>query len=206
MGARSREMKQPRKNSIGDAAPFWESKPLEALDQAEWESLCDGCGRCCLVKLEDEDTGAVHFTNVSCRLLDTANCRCSDYRQRRRRVRDCIKLTPDLARSLKWLPPTCAYRLIGEGRRLPWWHPLVSGTPETVREAGISVQGRIAAAETDVELDAYPDYIVSWPGKVPKGAKAAAKPKEGPQARSPSRSKQRSRPPAKKRGGTVAVE
>jgi uncharacterized cysteine cluster protein YcgN (CxxCxxCC family) len=155
--------------------PFWETKPLEALDQAEWESLCDGCGRCCLVKLEDEDTGAIHMTSVGCRLLNSETCRCSDYRQRRRRVRDCIKLTPDLARDLAWLPPTCAYRLIGEGRSLAWWHPLVSGSPETVHEAGVSVRGRVAASERDVELDDYQNYIVTWPAKVPKAARPPAK-------------------------------
>jgi uncharacterized protein len=178
-------MKRPSKSKSERAEPFWKTKPLEALDEAEWESLCDGCGRCCLVKLEDEDTGAIHFTNVACRLLDETSCRCSDYRRRRRRVRDCLKLTPDLARNLHWLPPTCAYRLIGEGRDLAWWHPLVSGSPDTVHEAGISVRGRIAASETDLELDAYPDYIVSWPGKVPKGAKAETKP--GARPRTPTK-------------------
>jgi uncharacterized cysteine cluster protein YcgN (CxxCxxCC family) len=155
--------------------PFWETKPLEALDKAEWESLCDGCGRCCLVKLEDDDTGTVHLTSVGCRLLNSETCRCSDYRQRRRRVRDCIKLTPDLARTLAWLPPTCAYRLIGEGRRLQWWHPLVSGSPETVHEAGISVRGRVAASECELELDDYPNYIVNWPRNVPKAARLPSK-------------------------------
>jgi uncharacterized protein len=170
-------MKRPRKTNLRTVAPYWETKPLEAMNEAEWESLCDGCGRCCLVKLEDEDTGEIHFTNIACRLLDASTCRCSDYRRRARRVRDCIKLTPDLARGLTWLPPTCAYRLLGEGRRLPWWHPLVSGSPDTVQEAGISVRGRIAASERDIEVDTYPDYIVSWPAKVPKGAKTATRPK-----------------------------
>ena len=154
-----------------DERPFWDWKPLEALDAAEWESLCDGCGRCCLVKLEDEDTGAVHFTDIACRLFDTNTCRCGDYARRRRRVRDCLKLTPDLARALAWLPPTCAYRLRAEGRPLAWWHPLVSGSAETVHAAGISVRGRVAASERDVKLDDYPEHIVSWPTKVPRRAK-----------------------------------
>jgi uncharacterized protein len=153
------------------ARPFWEWKPLEALDTAEWESLCDGCGRCCLVKLEDEDTGIVHFTDIACRLFNTTTCRCGDYARRRRRVRDCLKLTPDLARALAWLPPTCAYRLRAEGRPLAWWHPLVSGSVETVHAAGISVRGRVAASEKDVKLDDYPEHIVSWPAKVPRRAK-----------------------------------
>jgi uncharacterized cysteine cluster protein YcgN (CxxCxxCC family) len=177
----TRQSKSPNqdRSQSGDqtasAQPFWEAKPLEALNEKEWESLCDGCGRCCLVKLEDEDTGEIHFTNVACRLLDAETCRCSDYRQRRRRVRDCIKLTPDLARGLAWLPPTCAYRLVAEGSPLAWWHPLVSGSPETVHEAGVSVRMRIAASEDSIELDAYPDYIVSWPGKVPKTARRMPK-------------------------------
>lgn len=151
--------------------PYWESKPLDALDAAEWESLCDGCGRCCLVKLEDEDTGVVHFTDVACRLFDMSTCRCGDYVRRRRRVGDCLKLTPDLARELAWLPPTCAYRLRAEGRQLAWWHPLVSGSAETVHEAGISVRGRVTVSEKDVKLNDYPDHIVSWPRKVPRRAK-----------------------------------
>ncbi|HLH10856.1 MAG TPA: YcgN family cysteine cluster protein [Methylovirgula sp.] len=151
--------------------PFWERKRLDELDPEEWESLCDGCGRCCLVKLEEEDTGTIHFTDIACRLLDGKTCRCSDYVRRRRRVRDCLKLTPDLARALSWLPPTCAYRLRAEGRKLAWWHPLVSGSAETVHEAGISVRGRVSASEREVKLKDYPDHIVSWPAKAPRRAK-----------------------------------
>lgn len=151
--------------------PYWETKSLDALTRREWESLCDGCGRCCLVKLEDEDTGEVHYTDVACRLFDAHSCRCSNYSQRRSKVKDCLKLTPDMVRALSWLPPTCAYRLRSEGRPLYWWHPLVSGSPDTVHEAGISVRGRVAALEDDVALDAYPDHIVSWPDKVPRNTK-----------------------------------
>jgi uncharacterized protein len=159
-------------------APFWKGKELEEFSQAEWESLCDGCGRCCLVKLEDEDTAEIHFTDLGCKLLDGKTCRCSDYRRRRQRVRDCLKLTPYSVRTLPWLPPTCGYRLIAEGRDLFWWHPLVSGSPDTVHDAGVSVRGRVAALETEVKLDDYPNYIVSWPKKVPKMAKVkTAKPK-----------------------------
>jgi len=159
--------------------PFWK-KPLEAFDKSEWESLCDGCGRCCLVKLEDEDTGLVHFTDIGCKLLDSATCRCTDYAQRRRRVRDCIRLDPATVRALPWLPPTCAYRLIAEGRDLPAWHPLVSGTHDSVVAAGISVRGRVAASEADLPLDQYPAHIVSWPGKVPKAAKGLGAGKGSP--------------------------
>jgi len=151
--------------------PFWKGRELEDFSKAEWESLCDGCGRCCLVKLEDEDTGDIHFTSIGCKLLDGKTCRCTDYAQRRRRVRDCVRLTPHEVRTLPWLPPTCAYKLIADGDDLKWWHPLVSGTQKTVHEAGISVQGKVQASETDVPLEQYPDFIVSWPGKFPKGAK-----------------------------------
>jgi uncharacterized cysteine cluster protein YcgN (CxxCxxCC family) len=151
--------------------PFWKKKTLRDMTTAEWESLCDGCGRCCLVKLEDEDTGRIYFTDIACKLFDAGSCRCSDYANRRRRVRDCIKLTPDFAESLAWLPPTCAYRLIAEGRKLAWWHPLVSGRPESVHEAGISVRGRVHLSENELRLSDYPDHIVSWPGKRPRPAK-----------------------------------
>ena len=150
------------------AEPFWRTKKMEDMSAPEWESLCDGCGRCCLVKLEDEDTGEIHFTDLGCRLLDGESCRCTDYARRRRRVRDCVKLTPEGARTLTWLPRTCGYRLVAEGRDLAWWHPLVSGSSETVHEAGISVRGRVAASETDVPIELWVDRIVKWPNQTPK--------------------------------------
>lgn len=153
------------------AQPFWKGRALEDFSKEEWESLCDGCGRCCLVKLEDEDTGDIHFTSIGCKLLDGRSCRCADYRQRRRRVRDCVKLTPEAVRTIPWLPPTCGYRLIAEGKDLKWWHPLVSGSPETVHEAGVSVKDKVVASETDVPVEALPDFIVKWPNRVPRGAK-----------------------------------
>jgi hypothetical protein len=128
---------------------FWKTKTLAEMTPKEWESLCDGCGRCCLVKLEDEDTGKVHFTDVACSLFDTHSCRCTDYRNRTKRVSDCVKLTPENVGELGWLPRTCAYRLIDEGKPLHWWHPLVSGDPETVHLAGISMRGR-SVSETEV--------------------------------------------------------
>jgi uncharacterized cysteine cluster protein YcgN (CxxCxxCC family) len=152
----------------GRPAPFWREKSLETMTPTEWESLCDGCGRCCLVKLEDEDTGEIHFTDVACKLLDLGSCRCQDYAKRRRKVRDCIKLTPNAVRTLTWLPPSCAYRLVAEGRDLAWWHPLVSGRPESVHEAGVSVRGRVCQSEREVRLADYPDHIVAWPGKRPR--------------------------------------
>lgn len=136
----------------GTAQPFWIAKSLDAMDPAEWESLCDGCGRCCLVKLEDEDSGEIHYTDVGCRLLDGDSCRCSDYPNRQREVPDCVRLTPDAVRSLRWLPTTCAYRLVAEGKPLAWWHPLVSGNPDTVHLAGMSVREEIAGLEDDFSL------------------------------------------------------
>ena len=147
------------------AAPFWQVKTLEEMTRPEWESLCDGCARCCLVKLEDVDSGEIHFTNIGCRLLDGETCRCRDYRRRQSRVPDCVKLTPATARSLSWLPVTCAYRLLADGRDLPWWHPLISGTPDTVRLAGVSVSGRVAAREDELPEDDWVDRIVKWPNR-----------------------------------------
>lgn len=141
------------------AEPFWRSKRLEDMTAAEWESLCDGCGRCCLNKLEDVDTGEIHLTRLACALLDLGTCRCSDYANRRALMPDCVQIDPAKARSLPWLPPTCAYRLVAQGRDLHWWHPLVSGTPDSVHEAGISVRG-LARSEKGVKVEAYWKYII----------------------------------------------
>ncbi|WP_237213867.1 YcgN family cysteine cluster protein [Falsiroseomonas oryziterrae] len=151
--------------------PFWRSKTLGEMTRAEWESLCDGCARCCLHKLRDEDTNELGWTDVACRLLDTQSCRCSDYANRKARVPDCVKLTPKRVAEIDWLPPTCAYRLLAEGRDLPWWHPLVSGRPETVHEAGVSVRGK---ARPEREAGALEDHIVSWPGRIPRAARPLA--------------------------------
>ena len=161
----------PDKPPAAPGAPFWR-KRLEEMSESEWESLCDGCGRCCLVKLEDEDTGRIHFTSLGCRLLQTSDCRCADYPHRQSRVPDCVKLTPQVVADISWLPPTCAYRLVDEGKDLPWWHPLVSGSQETVSQAGISARGRISASEDDVPLADYPDFIVNWPTRKPRAASA----------------------------------
>jgi len=127
---------------------FWEDLPLEQLDRAQWEALCDGCGKCCVHKLEDEDTGELHPTNVACRLLDTRTALCSNYRNRHAFVPDCVRLTPARLRTIDWLPDSCAYRLIDEGRPLPGWHHLVSGDRESIHRAGMSVRGR-TVSETD---------------------------------------------------------
>lgn len=173
-GENALDTKSRAKQKLAETEPFWKLKPLEALSPVEWESLCDGCGRCCLVKLEDEDNGEIHFTDVACKLLNAETCRCTDYAHRRRKVHDCIKLTPATVRSLSWLPPSCAYRLIAEGRDLAWWHPLVSGSTTSVHEAGVSVRGRVQASEKDVKLADYLDHIVAWPGKRPRPAPKTA--------------------------------
>ncbi len=140
---------------------FWERKRLGELTLAEWESLCDGCARCCLAKLEDEDSGEVHFTAVACRLLDSHSCRCRDYPNRIEQVADCVALSPDSVATLGWLPATCAYRLVAEGRPLYPWHPLISGSPNSVHEAGISVRGKVIS-ELFVHGDDLEDHIVRW--------------------------------------------
>lgn len=140
---------------------FWERKGLAEMTGEEWEALCDGCGRCCLVKLEDEDTGAFHATDVHCLLFDSRSCRCTDYPHRQERVHDCVKLDAQNVGALGWMPQSCAYRRMAEGRGLAWWHPLVSGTPDTVVEAGISVQDR-TIPETEVAEADLVDRIRKW--------------------------------------------
>ena len=140
--------------------PFWQRKTLAEMNKSEWESLCDGCARCCLNKLENETTGEIHYTDVACRLLDTEKCRCVSYDDRKRYVPDCQILTPKNVKRLNWLPSTCAYRLINEGKNLQWWHPLVSGDPETVHQAGISVRGRVLSERDTDDLESR---VVGWP-------------------------------------------
>lgn len=161
-------------NPMSDPVPFWKRKALAEMTAAEWESLCDGCGRCCLNKLEDEETGAIYHTDVACRLLDDVTCRCRDYADRQRRVDNCDRLTPDNVPRLKWLPKTCGYRLVAEGRDLYWWHPLVSGDPETVHAAGVSVRGRIGLFEDSMGADELEDRIVTWPTRIPPRARHRA--------------------------------
>jgi len=160
---------------MADDAPFWRRKTLAEMNTAEWESLCDGCGRCCLNKLEDEDTGRIYYTDVGCRLLDAEKCRCRNYGNRSSEVDDCVRLTPDNVTTISWLPPTCAYRLLGEGRDLYWWHPLVSGDADSVHAAGISVRGRVAALEDRVPDEDLEDHIVAWPMRLPKRARGSGR-------------------------------
>lgn len=139
--------------------PFWRRKGLDEMSEAEWESLCDGCGKCCLHKLEDADTGDIAFTDVACRLLDLTRVRCRDYANRRARVPDCVRLTARGARELSWLPDSCAYRRLARGQDLAWWHPLVSGDPETVHRAGVSVRGRVVS---EVGIDDIESHVTAW--------------------------------------------
>ncbi len=151
--------------------PFWRRKSLDDMTDREWESLCDGCARCCLNKLEEEDTDRTFYTNVGCRLLDGESCRCRDYPHRLDQVDDCVRLTPAELKEITWLPPSCAYVLLSEGKDLYWWHPLVSGDPETVHAAGVSVRSHKLESETDVPDEDLEQYIVSWPLKLPKRAR-----------------------------------
>lgn len=142
--------------------PFWRAKPMVAFTPEEWESLCDGCGKCCLLKLEYEETGELEFTDVACRQLDCETARCKDYGARADLVPDCVTLTPDNIGALAFMPPSCAYRLVAAGKDLPRWHPLVSGDPESVHVAGMSARFRVVP-ETEVEEEDMLHHIVEWP-------------------------------------------
>lgn len=150
--------------------PFWKTKSLEAMSTEEWESLCDGCGRCCLIKLIEDETDRTFFTDVACHMLDEHTCRCSDYPDRKRHVPDCVSLTPEILRTIDWLPPTCAYRLVAEGDDLYWWHPLVSGDPELVHKVGVSVRGKVSASDKEVGEGEWEGHLVRWPMRVPRAA------------------------------------
>lgn len=141
---------------------FWRTKSLQQLSGNEWEALCDGCGKCCLIKLEDVDSGRIHYTDVACALLDAGCCRCTDYQNRRKRVSDCITLTPENINEIKgWMPATCAYRLLADGEDLPAWHYLVCGDRDAVHWVGASVIQR-TIPETEVAEDDLPSHIRDW--------------------------------------------
>lgn len=153
-------MTQDRIPRDGLKARFWEHKTLSQLSQAEWEALCDGCGRCCLNKLEDDDTGEVALTRVACRLLDDATCLCAQYPIRHQFVPECIVLTPsNIAQNAYWMPDTCAYKLLYHGKPLHNWHPLISGSTQSVHDAGISMQG-MTVSEFDVHEDDWEEHII----------------------------------------------
>ncbi|WP_163559024.1 YcgN family cysteine cluster protein [Halomonas sp. NO4] len=139
---------------------FWERFSLDELTTEEWEALCDGCGQCCLLKFQDDDTGELAVLGVACELLDTHSCRCSDYDHRFERVPDCTRLTPERVAEFRWLPHSCAYRRLAEGRKLARWHPLLSGDPERVHRKGISVRS-FALSQRDVPEEEYEDHIIA---------------------------------------------
>ncbi len=146
-------------HNSGHQKTFWKTKPISDMSHSEWESLCDGCGKCCLNKLENEDTGEVHYTKIACRLLDNESCKCSQYSIRHQFVPDCIVLTPkNISEHAYWLPKTCAYYLLWKGKDLFDWHPLVSGDTNTVHEANVSVKEK-TIAEFEVDEDEWEDYL-----------------------------------------------
>lgn len=141
--------------------PFWETTPLAEMDTAQWEAICDGCAKCCLIKLQDDESGDIVFTDIACHLLDQKSCRCTQYEARTKLVPTCVKLTKDNLHQVDFMPPSCAYRLLHEGKDLPDWHPLVSGSQESVVEAGMSVRDRVTD-ETGFAGD-WEDRVVDWP-------------------------------------------
>ncbi|MEO1785733.1 MAG: YcgN family cysteine cluster protein [Pseudomonadota bacterium] len=146
--------------------PFWRRKRLDQMTEAEWESLCDGCAKCCLLKLEDEDSGEIAYTRLHCRLLDAGTCQCADYDNRKAIVPDCIKLTPETIEQTRWMPRSCAYRLVHEGQDLPDWHHLVCGDRDRIHREGHSIRGRTWSEDAVLEEDQI-DFIVDWQGNAP---------------------------------------
>ena len=142
------------------AEVFWRTTPLTQMTPSQWESLCDGCALCCLHKIEDEETLEVYYTSVVCHLLDFDTCRCTKYEQRTKLVPNCVKLRPSDVADFHWLPPTCAYRLIYEGKPLPDWHPLVSGDPESVIAAQASVLDTYEVTDKEISEDDMVDYVI----------------------------------------------
>jgi uncharacterized protein len=140
---------------------FWKTKKLAEMTPTEWESLCDGCAICCLYKLQDEDTDEVYYTDVVCRLLDLKLCRCTAYTDRTQLMPTCVLLTPAVLETIDWLPSSCAYRRVKEGRDLPWWHPLVSGKPGLIHRQGVSIRGK-ATPEQAADMENLEDRVVDW--------------------------------------------
>ncbi|WKL59022.1 YcgN family cysteine cluster protein [Asticcacaulis sp. ZE23SCel15] len=145
------------------AKPFWETKTLSEMNRTEWESLCDGCGLCCLVRFEDEDTGEVIPTRVHCKLFNPDRCTCTDYANRKKYVPDCIKLTPHNIEALEWMPKSCAYRRLHEGKDLPRWHPLITGDPDSTHKAGVSIRGQTVSETAFADIEDAIDFMaMEW--------------------------------------------
>jgi uncharacterized cysteine cluster protein YcgN (CxxCxxCC family) len=157
-----RRPRKPAPETQTIAPNFWKTKTLDEMNEREWEALCDGCGKCCIFTLEDADTGEIYRTDVSCKLFDTATCQCKDYPNRKKIVKDCVQLTPKKVPKLDWLPPTCAYRLVADGKDLYWWHPLVSGDPNTVHTANASAQNK-TRPEGRMKVPGLMKRIIQWP-------------------------------------------
>lgn len=149
---------------VNSQLPFWKTKNMAEMSPSEWESLCDNCGKCCCIRLEDDITGDIYITDVACKLFDPATCRCTDYANRSQKVPDCVTLTKDNVEQLNWMPQTCAYRLVSEGKDLPDYHHLVSGSKDTIHEVGMSVQDAVTS-EIFVSEDEQITRIVIWPGE-----------------------------------------
>jgi len=145
---------------------FWETKSLTEMTPEEWESVCDGCGKCCLLKLEDEDTGEIAYTRLHCRLLDAGTCLCSDYDNRKQHVPDCVKLTPEKVEQIKWMPDSCAYKVLQSGGKLPDWHHLICGDRQRIHDLGHSIMGKTVSEDTVIEEDQI-DWIIDWEGNPP---------------------------------------
>ena len=148
-------------NEMNKTEAFWKTTALESMSREQWESLCDGCGKCCLHKLEDEDSGEIAYTRVICRYFEESSCRCQVYSERKKRVPDCVVLRPDNLQSLPWMPETCAYRLLYEGKYLPAWHPLLTGDHQAIHEAGNTVTGKVISEEF-VHEDGFEEHVVKW--------------------------------------------
>ena len=147
--------------NMSKSKPFWQTTSLEKMTDEQWESLCDHCARCCLQKLEDEETSKVYYTDIVCRYLDQPTCQCTEYTNRRTLVPTCFKVTPEGLKVWDWLPPTCAYRLLAEGQDLPEWHPLIQGDREAMKQAGIPVSGRVVSEEF-VHPDEWEERVIFW--------------------------------------------
>ncbi len=147
--------------------PFWENKKLNQMNEEEWESLCDRCGKCCVIKLIDEDTNFVHYTNVSCHLFDKEKCQCKDYKNRKKIVKDCIKLSSNDLESIKWLPNTCSYKLISEGKKLPYWHPLIQGNRKVMEKGNHSVRNKVIS-ENIIDQKNIKNYLFDWEQEINK--------------------------------------
>jgi uncharacterized cysteine cluster protein YcgN (CxxCxxCC family) len=166
--------KAASKDEPATELPFWKAKTLRQMNDAEWESLCDGCGKCCLVKLEDEETLELYFTGLHCKLLNPGTCQCSDYANRKKYVPECVKLTPDSIGKLDWLPATCGYKLINDGEDLKEWHHLVCGDRNEVHRRGISAKGKVRS-EVGVDDEDALDYLIDWAHGPPQKIKRRRK-------------------------------